>query len=222
MNSSEIAVLGDPEMGQQVRSALSQLGYGCLNEGELELQDEWQVRKWLAKHQPKYIFLCVGVVGQTSTSSFLFTLLGAIHVISGSLGYAHRLRLVSKFMTQEFFLLRRLCELYHFEKHVDYTDLVRDAKEGAPEFAKRCVLFMRDVSAQETKAQSSNRPLERREVRDEVVPQPEGVTEGPAEAVGRDGQGSGPAAKSVLEVQEQAAQKPKAGNVCPQFTASAG
>jgi len=205
MNSREIAVLGDAELAQQIRAALNKEGYSCLHEGDLEIQDEWQVRKWLSEHQPKYVFLCIGVASQASSSSLLFTLRSGINVITGSLGYAVRLRLVSGFMSNEFFLLRRLCELFRFEKQVDFSDIVSD-REHANAFAARCVLEMRDVvSAQKKKAQGSAGSLEGREVRDQVLPQSQGRS-----------------AENMLEVQKPKAQAAPSTDLRPQHTTSAG
>ncbi len=207
---SKIAVLGDQQIAAQVRAALKAEGFKATDEGELEIQDEFQVLRWMQAENPTHVFLCVGLKGQASIPTFMFTIAGSINVLKGAAGIAQRVRMISTMPTVEYFLMRRLCELYFFEKELDYADILYSAKEKPQEYFRRCVLSMRDVSAKEAHASRTKGPKQGREVRGQVVPQQAG------------GQQHGSDAQAVLEAPLTAAQGAPPGDVCPQPSPAAG
>ena len=206
----DYAVLGDPKTCAQLRQAILKQGMSGLDEGELEIQDEWDTRRWFSRNKVEGVFICTGLLGQTSVANFMFTMAGSINVIRASAGNVPRLILVSSFPSADFFLLQRLVDLYHAEKQLDFYSLVRNVREDSVAFADRCVLCMRDVSAEKAHPQSAKGTGQAREVRDQVLSQPQG------------GEQHGAHVEPVLEVSVQAAQGAPSGDLRPELAAPDG
>jgi hypothetical protein len=204
MAMKEIAVLGDPQTCELLRRAMSKQSLLALNTDEMEIQDEWSVRRWMARNTPDGVFVCVGLQGQTTVANFLLTTVGSLNAIRAALGNVKRLALVSQFPSAEFFLLERFVNLLQWEKKVDFYSLVPGKREELSAFADRCVLSMNDVSAEKADAQSTQGPEQGREVRGQVLPQPEGD------------QQHGATAQPVLEVPVEATKGAAPGDVCAQ------
>lgn len=141
--------------------------------GDLEIRDEFQVRAWFRENQPTHVFVCPGLLGQTSISQFTFTVVGSVNVLMAAMGVAERVRVVAKWPTPEHYLLRRLCELMFFEKQLDYLDIIANGRESMPDFARRAVLAMSDISAKEAHTRREESQQQKREVLEQVVPQRE-------------------------------------------------
>ena len=207
---SDYAVVGDPEMSGFIRKALSKHGMSVLSDDELEIQDEWNARRWFSRNQVDGVFISVGLLGQTSVQNFAFTTGGTYNVIRAAVGNTKRLLLVSSFPTGEFFLMSRLVDLYFHEKQCDFHSVVRNTTEQAGAFAERCVLLMRDVSAKEANEGRTQSADQRREVRDPVVPQSQG------------NQQHGSPVKPVLEVSVQASAGTPSGDLRAERPAAEG
>jgi hypothetical protein len=215
-------VLGDAETCVRLSAALNRQAMPVLSRFEVEIQDEWDTRRWFSRNTPHGVFVCVGLLAQTSVANFLFTVTGALNVIQAAIGSSKRIILVSYFPSAEFFLLKRLIDLYHFEKQVDAYSLEPCHNEQATAFADRCVLFMRDVSAKETHESRAQSSQQKREVRDQVVPQPES-NENSALPVGkRQSSGVPHAPERMLEVSLTPTQGTASGDVCSQRDSESG
>jgi hypothetical protein len=207
---SRVAVIGDQTLCEKVRAALAEHGITPLDPGLLEIRDEFQVRRWFLEQNPTHVFVCPGIRGQTSVGEFTFTIVGTINVLMASLGISERVRMLVQWPTMEHFLLRRLCELLHFDSKMDCCDIVAHGRETVTEFVRRAVLEMRDVSAKEANTRRGKSSIKGREVRSEVVSQQAGA------------QQHGPNAAPVLEVPLQAAQAQASGNLRAQRAPAAG
>ena len=207
---NEIVVLGDRQMGEVLRQALSKQSMFVLNTDEMEIQDEWSVRRWFSRNTPHGVFLCIGLQGQTNVANFMFTVAGALNVIRAAIGNVKRLIMVSQFPSAEFFLFQRLIYLLQWEKQIDFYTLLPGKREGLTEFLDRCVLSMRDVSAQEANQKGTEGPEQGREVRAQVLSQPES------------GQQHGSPAEPVLEVPVEAAEAAPPGDLRAQRAPAEG
>ena len=218
----DYVVLGDPQTCAQLKQAMSRQHLSVLSEGELEIQDEWECRRWFVHNQVAGVFICVGLLGQSSVANFMFTLAGSLNIIRAAAGNAPRLILVSTFPSAEFFLLQRLVDLYYAEKQLDFYAVTRTFQETPEVFADRCVLCMRDVSAQEAHTKGPDRSQQKREVHDPVVPQsPSGQDHAPQDGQ-RQGEGVSQLSQRVLEVPLQEAARKASGDLRPELAASDG
>lgn len=171
---SRVVVLGDQAVCEKIKAALAEHGITPLDPGNLEIRDEFQVRRWFLENNPTHVFVCPGIRGQNSVAEFTFTVSGSINAIMASLGIAERTRLIVTWPTPEHFLLRRLCELLYFQSQMDCCDIIARGRETVTDFAKRAVLEMRDVSAKEAHTRRAQGQVKGREVRDSILPQPAG------------------------------------------------
>lgn len=224
MNSNQIAVLGDPECCIRVKDALKALGFSWLQEGSMELQDEWQVCRWMREKEPKYVFVCLGTGGMASVRSFLFTMRGCLNVITGAVGYADRLILVSPSMGPDQFLFHQLCELYQVEKQLDFRAALPEHHESPAAFANRCVLVMRDgiLPTTQANAQSTTGTDQRGKVPDQVLPQPQGAQTDPLQVGQREDSNLRMRSAAVLEVHRLATEGKAPGDLRPKCHTSAG
>jgi len=219
---NDYVVLGDPQTCGQLRQALARKGMSSIDEGGLEIQDEFDAKRWFSRNTPQGTFICIGLLGQTSVANWLFTTAGTINVVRAAVGNSQRLILVSHFPTTEFFLMERLVDLYYYEKQLDFYSVARNTSENTAAFADRCVLLMRDVSATEAHKKSTKGPHQGREVRDQVVPQSPVGKGDAAPAAGREDQGVSQPLTCVLEMQVQAAQGTAPGDLRAQCDPGVG
>lgn len=207
---NDYAVLGDPAMVALLRKALSKHNATCLDPGELELQDEFDCRRWFSRNTPKGTFMCLGLSAQLTVANFLFTVAGTLNVIRAALGNSERLILVAYFPSNEFFLFGQLVHMLQFEKKVEFYTLSGLQKETQEAFAERCVLSMTDVSAKEAHKGSTKSPQQRREVSGQVLSEPQG------------GEQHRSAAQPLLEVPVASAQGAAPGDVCAERAPAEG
>lgn len=198
---SRVVVFGEPDMAAKVKAALEELGIKPMETGELEIRDEFQVRRWFLERNPTHVFICPGVRAWVNIGEFTFTIIGTMHLMLAAMGIAEKVRVVTAWATTEYPIFHRLCELFYFEKQLDYLTMIARFKEGVTDFARRAVLEMRDVSAKEAHANRTQSQQQRREVRGQVVPEQAG------------GQQHGTDAKALLEVPVAAAQGTPPGDL---------
>jgi hypothetical protein len=210
---NDYAVMGDPQTCEQLRLALRRQGLLWLDEGELEIQDEWECRRWFARNQVAGVFICTGLLGQTSVANFMFTLAGSLNVIRAAVGNTPRLILVSSFPSAEFYLLNRLVDLYRAEKQLDFSAATRTLQESPEALADRCVLCMQDVSAKEAHSTGTEGPHQGGKVQDQLVPQPASGEGNLASAGERQAEGLPQPSAHLLEVQKQAAERAASGDL---------
>ncbi len=207
---NEYAILGDQLTCSQLRLALSKRGVLALHTEDLEIQDELETRRWFARNPVAGVFICLGLLGQTSVNNFVFTLAGSLNVIRAAAGVAvgpvPRLILVSSFPSVEFFMLQRGVDLYFAEKVLDFYSMGRAIREDSAAFADRCVLAMCNVSAKKAHQTGPEGPHQGREVRDPVVPQSPRGQSNTAQGTERRSEGVPQQSASMLEVQEQGAE----------------
>jgi hypothetical protein len=201
---NEFVALGDQTTCKQIRQAVSKHNLPYASEGELEIQDEFDCRRWFSRNSPKGTFICLGLETPFSAAHFLFSVAGTLNVIRAALGNSHCLVLASYFPSNEFFLFSQLVSLLRHEKKVEFWEMTGNQNEPIAAFAERCVLFMQDVSAKEANQDSSKGSQQRREVPVQVLSKPQG------------GQQHGAATQPLLEVPVAAAPEAAPGDVCAQ------
>ena len=164
----KIAVFGELELIGTLRIAVWSEGHTLLDSATLETCDEWQTRRWFNENAPDLVLIAVQGVPERDSRELLANTQGLINVLNSALGRAKALRVFGFFGSNTLFMLRRLCELYRQEKDEDFrADLVRDRLA----LSNVAVLIIRDVQAKETNSEESS--VQSREVRDEMVPEPE-------------------------------------------------
>ena len=198
--------LGDPQTCQQIKRAMTAQLLPIVADATPEIKDAWEEERWFPLRCAG-VFICVGLLGQTSVDNFMFTLAGSLNVIRAAVGRSLRLILVSDFPSAEFFLLQRLVDLYYAEQAQDFYALTRNFQESPDAFANRCVLYMCNVSAKEARTESSSSSHQKREVRDSVVPQSPSIQNHPASDGQRPAESVPQSSAGMLEVQVQAPQK---------------
>jgi hypothetical protein len=213
---NDYVVVGDPLTVAHLKVALSRQGQAVLDIGELELQDEWDCRRWFARNSVAGVFVCLGLSGPTSVANFMGAVLAPLNVFRAAIGNAGRIVLVSSFPSAEYFLFKRLLDLYWVEKQVDAYAMSPAHKEGLTTFSNRCVLSMLNVSAKETHQNRAQRPQPGGQVRDQVVSQRAGVEDNALHLEDREGHRISGQPEAVLEVPVAAAQGQAPGDVCPQ------
>lgn len=213
--TNKIVLLGEPVLCDMLREQLGNLT-GC---PDLVIQDEWQTRKWFAAHQPPLVLLCIDqekTVTRDTLGAYLFTLQGSLNVINAAAGNVSRLILISAGSHVAYVPLTRLLALYRVTRHCNFTSMARrKPAESRNDFAKRCVRVLSlpehvHVPKTKTNAKSSCGPLQGREMRHAVLPQP-----------ARSRQASRLTEKKVLEVPVARAQTSSTGKLRAKLPAPA-
>ena len=204
---SRVAVFGDKQISDQVKVELAKLGIQALDPGDLEVRDDWMVKKWFMQADPTHVFACTSVT--TSLSTFTFTVVGTINVLMAAMGIAEHVRVLMHPPTIEYLTFNRLCLLFACEKNLDYALIVPKFNETLSCYVERAVLSL-DASAKKAHPSSPESAKQAGEMCSQMVPEQAGNKQ------------HGTAAKAMLETPVTATQGAASGNLCPELSAKKG